>query len=181
MHDLVRYYQNCPRILMLHIVGAVVAWFSPVDVLERYGIIESFVSRMGSVFPVIGAAMEVSKFPGVTGLYFSIMYLFLPVRIVESAKAFYENRTCTFNKINGVVWKKIVVSIGVIFFFLFGVISIVFSRSYYEINIVPISQSRLWLGLVGPIFAGGAEGFGVAVGMVWIFIFLSWLLSKIKK
>lgn len=67
-----------------------------------------------------------------------------------------------------------------IVFFGFGVVTVLFGRPYYEINIIPISRSRFLLGLVGPLFAGGAEAFGIAVGFVWIFIFVSWVLSKIR-
>ncbi|HEF5874189.1 TPA: hypothetical protein SAY52_004856 [Burkholderia cenocepacia] len=181
LKGLLRYYRYCPRILSLHIFGALIAWFAPADVLVRYKILADFVSWAGRVFPVVNEAAEKSAFPGVMGLYFSIMYALLPVRIFDSARAFYVDRGHTVAIIKKSFFKRVILSVGVVFFFVFGVAAVLFGRPYYEINVLPISESRFLLGLIGPIFAGGAEGFGVAAGIAWIFIFFSWVFFKIKR
>ncbi|WP_155628136.1 hypothetical protein [Burkholderia territorii] len=180
LKGLLKYYRYCPRILSLHIFCALIAWFAPADVLVRYQILADFVSWVSRVFPVVNEAARKSVFPGVMGLYFSIMYALLPMRIFDSARAFYMGRGGTVVAIRRSFVKRVILSIGVAFFFVFGVASVLFGRPYYEINILPISESRFLLGLIGPVFAGGAEGFGVAVGFVWIFIFISWVFCKIK-
>ncbi|WP_175704807.1 hypothetical protein [Burkholderia ambifaria] len=180
LKGLLRYYRYCPRMLALHFVSALMAWFAPEDILARYQALGEFASYMENIFPVIGEAIVRSAFPEVTGLYFAIMYVFLPLRIIDSTRAFYADRDKTFEKIRGFFWKRIFASIGVVVFFGFGVVTVLFGRPYYEINVIPISKSRFLLGLVGPLFAGGAEAFGIAVGFVWIFIFVSWVLSKIR-
>ncbi|WP_155754858.1 hypothetical protein [Burkholderia anthina] len=180
LKGLLRYYRYCPRMFALHFISALMAWFAPEDILVRYQALGGFVSYMANIFPVIGEAIERSAFPEVTGLYFAIMYVFLPLRIIDSTRAFYADRDRTFEIIRGFFWKRVFASIGVVVFFGFGVVAVLFGRPYYEINIIPISKSRFLLGLVGPVFAGGVDAFGVAVGFVWIFIFVSWVLSKTR-
>ncbi|WP_334040825.1 hypothetical protein [Burkholderia ambifaria] len=101
LKGLLRYYRYCPRMLALHFVSALMAWFAPEDILARYRALGEFASYMENIFPVIGEAIERSAFPEVTGLYFAIMYVFLPLRIIDSTRAFYADRDKTFEKIRG--------------------------------------------------------------------------------
>ncbi|MGZ2746567.1 hypothetical protein [Burkholderia stagnalis] len=180
MLALLRYYRHCPVMLMLHIVGALIAWCAPVDVLGQYPILRSLTSIAGEISPVVNHAARKSAFPEVAELYFAVMYISMPIRVFDGVRIFYLERNCTLEKIRASLRGAIGVSFSIIFFFGFGIVVLMFGRPYYEINIMPISQSRLWLGLVGPIFAGGMEVFGISVGLVWIYIFFSWVCSKLR-
>lgn len=166
--------------LVLHIVGALIAWFAPVDVLGQYPVLRSLASIAGDISPVVNSAAKKSAFPEVAELYFAVMYISMPVRVFDGVRIFYLERNYTLEKIRASLRGRILVSFSLIFFFCFGVVALLFGRPYYEINIMPISQSRIWLGLIGPIFAGGMEVFGISVGLVWTYILFSWVCSKLR-
>lgn len=180
MSTLLRYYRHCPVMMMLHIVGVLIAWIAPIDVLTRYPALRSLVLFIGEIFPVVNSAVERSTFPEVTGLYFSVMYASMPLRVFDGVRFAYFERNYTLGKIRASMRSRIEVSIFIPFLLCFGVVALTFGRPYYEINVFPISESRFLLGLVGPIFAGGMEAFGMSVGLVWTYIFLSWMCSKLR-
>ncbi|WP_155681416.1 hypothetical protein [Burkholderia stagnalis] len=180
MSTLLRYYRHCPMMLLLHIVGALIAWGAPIDVLGRYPALRTFVSCLGEIFPVVNSAAEKSTSPEVTGLYFSVMYVSMPLRVFDGVRFAYFERNYTLGRISASMRDRIGVLISVSFMFCFGVVALALGRPYYEINVFPISQSRFLLGLVGPIFAGGMEAFGISVGLVWTYIFFSWICSKLR-
>lgn len=180
MSTLLRYYRHCPVMMMLHIVGALIAWCAPIDVLGRYPTLRSLVLFLGEIFPVVNSAVERSIFPEVTGLYFSVMYASMPLRVFDGVRFAHLERNYTFWKIRASMRSRIGVLISVPLLLCFGVVALTIGRPYYEINVFPISQSRFLLGLAGPIFAGGMEAFGMSVGLVWTYIFLSWMCSKLR-
>lgn len=177
---LIKYYRHCPAMLALHIVGALIAWFAPVDVFGQYPVLRSLASIAGDISPVVNSAAKKSAFPEVAELYFAVMYISIPMRVFDGVRIFYLERNYTLEKIRASLRGRILVSFLLIFFFGFGVVALLFGRPYYEINIMPISQSRIWLGLIGPIFAGGMEVFGISVGLVWTYIFFLWMRSKLR-
>ncbi|WP_230940458.1 hypothetical protein [Burkholderia territorii] len=68
--------------------------------------------------------------------------------------------------------RKIYAIFVVLMFMCMGFYSILADGYFYEWNFVAISRSRMWLGLIGPLFAGGAEVIAIAAGIVAISIAL---------
>lgn len=68
---------------------------------------------------------------------------------------------------------KKIYSVSIVFAFAgMGLFSLFIAGYYFEWNFVAVSRSRLWLGFIGPLFAGGADITAIAVGSVVIFMAL---------
>ncbi|WP_282508499.1 hypothetical protein [Burkholderia cepacia] len=162
-----------PALLALHLCGVVIAWFAPDDALTRWPLIKIAVASVGGVFPLLPAAVEASKFPDVTALYFLLMLIAVPMRLFVAIRFCYLYRSrieSGYSKISRV--RKIYSIVAVLVFMYLGFDSILVDGYFFEWNFVAISRSRMWLGLIGPFFAGGAEVVAIAAGAVVIFISL---------
>ncbi|WP_244100074.1 hypothetical protein [Burkholderia anthina] len=162
-----------PALLALHLSGLVIAWFAPDDALTRWPFLTIAVANVGEIFPLLPAAVEKSKFPDVTALYFLLMLVTVPMRLWVAIRFCYSYRSrieSGYSKISRV--RKIYSIVVVLVFMCMGFLSILVDGYFFEWNFVAISRSRVWLGLIGPLFAGGAEVIAIAAGVVVIFISL---------
>ncbi|MCA7973726.1 hypothetical protein LGM42_28050 [Burkholderia sp. AU39826] len=171
-------YKFSPAILVLHVAGAIVAWLAPEDALVRWPFLDVIVASVGKVFPLLFGAIERSKFPDVTALYFALMLAAFPFRILVGFRLLYAGQAKgreTYERLS--ITGKVKVICGAPFFLLCGVFVLV-EGYYYEFNFIPISESRLWLGLVGPLFAGGAHIMCISLGLSWIWFFVVGIFSS---
>ncbi len=189
----IRIYRMSPALLALHLSGVAIAWFAPDDALTRWPFMKMAVANVGEVFPLLPEAVKKSKFPDVTALYFFLMLVAIPMRLSVGIRFCYSYRYRVeggYSKIS--IVKKIYSIVVVLVFMCMGFNSILVEGYFYEWNFVAISRSRIWLGLIGPFFAGGAELIAIAVGVVAIFIALrrvfackkggrSWLVMKLTN
>ncbi|WP_310674613.1 hypothetical protein [Burkholderia multivorans] len=81
-----------PALLVLHVVGALIAWFAPNDALTRWPFLKIVVADVGEILPLLPDAIEKSKFPGVTALYFSLMLAATPLRLWVAVRCTYSYR-----------------------------------------------------------------------------------------
>lgn len=162
-----------PVLLALHLSGVVIAWFAPDDALTRWPLLKIAVTDVGEIFPLLPEAVKKSRFPDVTALYFLLMLVAVPMRLWVAIRFCYSYRSRIengYSKISRV--RKIYSFFVALIFMCVGFSSILVDGYFFEWNFVAISRSRMWLGLIGPLFAGGAEIIAIAAGVVVIFIAL---------
>ncbi|HEJ2444192.1 hypothetical protein [Burkholderia multivorans] len=93
-----------PALLVLHVVGALIAWFAPDDALTRWPFLKIVVADVGEILPLLPDAIEKSKFLGVTALCFSLMLAATPlgfwvaVRCTYSYRIRIEREYCEFSR-----------------------------------------------------------------------------------
>jgi len=152
----VEFYHRSPALLVLHFVGALIAWFAPGDVLTHWSALAEMVANIGSVFPLLPKAIEKSMFPEVTALYFSLMMVAMPLRVFEVLRLCYAERDRIVSGYSDFSWKrKIFMFIGSLLFLWVSIFLTFFHGQYFEWNFMSIGRSRFWLGMAGPLFAGG--------------------------
>ncbi|MBR8415009.1 hypothetical protein KDW09_30055 [Burkholderia cenocepacia] len=170
---MIRIYRMSPALLALHLSGVAIAWFTPDDALSRWPFLKMAVANVGEIFPLLPEAVKKSRFPDVTALYFFLMLIAIPVRLSVAIRFCYSYRPQIENGYSKIsIAKKIYLIVVVLMFMCMGFHSILVEGYFYEWNFVAISRSRIWLGLIGPFFAGGAEVIAIAAGVVAIFIAL---------
>jgi hypothetical protein len=178
---LIRLYRFSPALFVLHLSGALIAWFAPDDALTRWSFLRELVAGIGEIFPMLTGAVRKSNFPDVTALYFSLMLLAVPLRFWVAFRIFCFYRDEIFHKYSNLSAGK---KVRVVFFssisMCIGVLNFTHSGSY-DWNFMSISRSKFWLGLIGPIFAGGAEIFCISAGLVSIFISVFYILNSKRK
>lgn len=176
--EIIGIYKFSPVILVLHVAGVIVAWLAPEDVLEQWPFLDVIVAGVGKVFPLIFGAVEKSKFPDVTALYFALMLAAFPFRLLVGFRLLYAGQAKgreTYERLSMAGKAKVI--FGAPFFLLCGIFVLV-EGYYYEFNFIPISESRLCLGLVGPLFAGGAHIMCISLGLSWIWFFMTRIFSS---
>ncbi|MGU8078751.1 hypothetical protein [Burkholderia pyrrocinia] len=162
-----------PALLALHLSGVVIAWFAPDDALTRWPLLKIAVTDVGEIFPLLPEAVKKSRFPDVTALYFLLMLVAVPMRLWVAIRFCYSYRSRIENGYSKISLVRKIYSIFVVLIFMcVGFSSILVDGYFFEWNFVAISRSRMWLGLIGPLFAGGAEVIAIAAGVVVIFIAL---------
>lgn len=153
---LIEFYRRSPVLMVLHLAGTLIAWFAPDDALTRWPALKIIVTGVGEIFPLVPKAIEKSLFPDVTALYFTLMLSATPLRIFEALRLCYAERDRIILGYLGYSWKRKVLAFLVAFIFLSGsVFLLIFHGQYFDWNFVSVAQSKLWLGMVGPLFAGG--------------------------
>lgn len=142
--------------MVLHLTGALIAWFAPDDALTRWPGLKAVVTSIGGVFPLVHKAVERSLFPDVTALYFSLMLALTPVRIFEGLRLCYAEKERIVAGYIGFSRKRRVAAFCCALFFWSGsVFFLIFDGQYIDWNFVSVAESRFWLGVIGPLFAGG--------------------------
>ncbi|MEN8511528.1 hypothetical protein [Burkholderia sp. RS02] len=142
--------------MVLHLAGALIAWFAPNDALTRWPVLKTIVTSIGEVSPLLFKAIERSQFPDVTALYFSLMLVAIPLRIFEAFRLCYAEREEIVAGYFDYSWKrKAFAFLIAILFFSGSVFLLVFHGQYFDWNFMSVGKSRFWLGMVGPLFAGG--------------------------
>ncbi|KVL38293.1 hypothetical protein WT12_18585 [Burkholderia territorii] len=170
---MIKVYRMSPALLVLHLSGVVIAWFAPDDALTRWSFLKVAVANAGEIFPLIPGAVKKSKFPDVTALYFFLMLAAIPMRLSVAIRFCYSYRSRIESGYSKISFARKIYAIFVVLMFMcMGFYSILADGYFYEWNFVAISRSRMWLGLIGPLFAGGAEVIAIAAGVVAIFIAL---------
>ncbi|KVN25966.1 hypothetical protein WJ63_15015 [Burkholderia pyrrocinia] len=170
---MVALYRLSPAILALYIAGALIAWFAPEDALVRWPFLNVVVTNIGKVFPLLPSAVEKSKFPDVTALYFALMLAAFPFRLIVGCRLFYAGQAKAkevYRKLSLRERLKVILMVPILFF---CSVFLLIEGYYYELNFISISGSRLWLGLVGPLFAGGAQIICISLSFGWIRFYLS--------
>ncbi len=153
---LIEFYRRSPALMALHLAGALIAWFAPDDVLKRWPVMKSVVTAIGEVFPLLPKAIEKSMFPDVTALYFALMLAAIPLRIFEAFRLCYAEREEIVDGYFGYSWKRKAFAFLIAILFLsWSVFLMIFHGQYFDWNFMSVGKSRFWLGVVGPLFAGG--------------------------
>jgi hypothetical protein len=137
-------------------IGALVAWVSPLDVMDRLSFLKPLAHSMAEVFPPMAMYVAVSDFPQVTELYFLLMFLHAPLHAAfawEDARPWRNVRAKIWN--SGLAGKgKLLIQASVLgpgmafFLLLFD------PGRAVVITILPIHSSRSVLGLIGWLSAG---------------------------
>ncbi|ACA94129.1 hypothetical protein Bcenmc03_4999 [Burkholderia orbicola MC0-3] len=153
---LIEFYRRSPVLMALHFAGALIAWFAPDDALKRWPMLKPAVTAIGEVFPLLPKAIEKSLFPDVTALYFALVLAAVPIRIFEGFRLCYAERKEIVAGYFGYSWKRKICAFMVAILFLCGsVFLLIFHGQYFDWNFMSVGRSRFWLGVVGPLFAGG--------------------------
>ncbi|CAI8698311.1 TRAP transporter small permease [Burkholderia sp. IT-111MI5] len=153
---LIEFYRRSPALMALHLAGTLIAWFAPDDALKRLPVLKPVVTAIGEVFPLLPKAIEKSLFPDVTELYFALMLAAIPLRIFEAFRLCYAEREEIVAGYFDYSWKrKAFAFLVAILFFSGSVFLLIFHGQYFDWNFMSVGKSRFWLGMVGPLFAGG--------------------------
>jgi hypothetical protein len=82
------------EVLFVLVTSAIVAVGAPVNVLTRSPSLSRFVSLMLHRFPSVSGYIEVSEFPQISGIYFSVSALITPILLVYfwRVRSFYIER-----------------------------------------------------------------------------------------
>lgn len=167
---MIKIYRMNPVLLVVHLAGALIAWFAPDDALTRWPYLRIVVEGIGEIFPLLLSAMKESEFHDVTAIYFALMLIAMPVRFCAAIRICCSYRDRVLNGYYKFPLVKKIYSVIVVFAFSgMGLFSLFIGGYYFEWNFVAVSRSRLWLGFIGPLFAGGADITAIAVGSVVIF------------
>lgn len=176
---LIEFYRRSPALMALHLAGALIAWFAPDDVLNRWPVLKPMVAAVGEVFPLLPKAIEKSLFPDVTALYFALMLAAIPLRIFEAFRFCYAEREEIVAGYFGYSWKRKILAFLVALFFVSGsVFLLIFYGQYLDWNFMSVGKSKFWLGIVGPLFAGGYLVICFVVGVVAIISLLCCVFSN---
>jgi len=175
--DMLFMYRRYPGILILHISGAAIAWFAPGDVLSRWESLVEAVAAVGGIFPLLNVAVEKSQFPEVTAVYFALMLAAIPYRLWVGCRMWYAGADRGREVYKNISLKERMKIIFMTPLLLCAGMYFLFSDFYFEWNFIPVSKSRVWLWLVGPLFAGGAQISCISLSTGWICCFLSSIVS----
>lgn len=158
MRNLIDFYRS-PLIWGSHLLGALIAWFAPDNVLSVWPFLKSLTGPIDTVFPIVGNYASRSQFPEVTELYFAVMSIVAPLWAYRA----WQNPRFMFNQQefekrvvrNGlpfIIFAWFVVALFFPLLALFGL----FVNPGYDFNVMPINRSRLALGFFGPVFSVSA-------------------------
>jgi hypothetical protein len=169
---LIRLYRFSPALFVLHLSGALIAWFAPDDALVRWPFLKNVVAGVGEIFPLLPDAVRKSKFPDVTALYFSLMLIAVPLRFWVVVRLYCSRRDQIFDRfIYFSILRKIYTISVLTFFACIGFLFLFVYGHFYEWNFMAVSRSRMWLGLIGPLFSGADSICGLVAGVIAIDVF----------
>ncbi|OJA36220.1 hypothetical protein BGV47_19990 [Burkholderia ubonensis] len=133
--------------MVIHLIGALIAWFAPEDALTRWKFLKIIVVGVGKIFALLPNAVEKSKFPDVTALYFALMLAAFPYRLLVGCRLAYAGQAKAKEVYGKLPLRERLKVIFVVPILLFCGVYILIEGYYYEWNFMAISDSRLWLGL----------------------------------
>lgn len=151
MNEIFLIYRN-PTIAIAHVIGAIVALFAPIDVLDNYQFLSNFVNIIHDSIPSIRGFMRNSDFPQVTGFYFSLSLITgFPVfiELCKHPEYFIPDGKKAIERFG--YFHIFYPIFGVLIFFGFFIFSFLHSGKKWDS--LPIHDSRFALALVGPLFA----------------------------
>ena len=142
-----------PWIWGTFLMGALVAWFAPLDVLDQSAALRSFTELMGQIFPPVVGYKKSSKFPQVSALYFSLMFLLGPIWFWKHLSI----SRHTVRQPSGKIWSlprplrvPLVILLGGALFIGLPAFQL-FLNPGYDFHVMSISSSRPSLGIWGPL------------------------------
>lgn len=159
------YFLREPILRYSILAGLLIALYAPENILDQLPVLKPFTQLMSTIFPPIEYYALKSKFPQVSELYFSLMWVFSPLHFYYLNADFRAQRFEWARK-----WKRIEFDVPYhgfkqyanrifITVFLMPVLIIVglFYNKGYDFNLLPINSSRTALGLFGFWFAGAGS------------------------
>jgi hypothetical protein len=154
------------EVLFVLVTSAIVAVGAPVNILTRSPSLSRFVSLISHRFPCVSGYIEVSEFPQISGIYFSISALITPILLVH----FWRVRLFYIERMNEKFQQsplRFRLGVCVIAFIAFAALYISYFVTHkFEYSSIPISSSRMALALFGWIFGGGAAWISVAASLL---------------
>jgi len=151
------YLVHEPVIYVPILLGAMVAWFAPLDVLERVPVLQGLVDAVGRFYLPLERYVGKSSFPQVTALYFALMVLHAPLHLLYIGREY----TRTFEKRRAQILAspenaRIAAWIGNGILLPFAIVYSLYWDPGRVLAITPLHDSRFALGLTGWLYAGGA-------------------------
>jgi hypothetical protein len=156
-------------------LGLALALEAPEDILTSIPFLKQFTTFMRWIVPCINGAVTQSKFPQITELYLSISWALSPLYLIYSWGRYYcgigfgvkrvlssmkEKRAATL--LRGLWNLVLIIFIAFSFFFYLFHYD---GSDLFSSGIIPLSKSRLTLGLVGWLIAGG--GMIILANLLW--------------
>lgn len=146
------YFIHEPVIYVPILLGAVFAWFAPVDVLDQSALLRRFVEWVGSIYRPLGRYASKSSFPQVTAVYFAAMFVHAPLHMFFVGRYYRSTLPDRRGKVTASparIWLCFLVLCPV------AIIYFLHWDPGRALAITPVHDSRLALGLVGWLYAGG--------------------------
>ncbi|WGY71001.1 hypothetical protein KEC55_28780 [Burkholderia cepacia] len=138
---LIEFYRRSPALMVLHLAGALIAWFAPDDALNRWPVLKPVVTAVGEVFPLLPKTIEKSLFPDVTALYFALMLAAIPLRIFEAFRLCYAERDEIAAGYFDYSRKRKIIAFLVSLLFVSGsVFLLIFYGQYFDWNFMSIGK-----------------------------------------
>ncbi len=177
--DLFWLYRQKP-ILALHVLGAAIALFVPVDVFTIIPLTRGIVEVVNSFFPIVCNFAIRSDFPEVTQLYGAIMVVTTPYWLWIWSRWPYMDKQMAYmiQLMRGSLWKVIVMPFipfaGVLmtYFFLFVDIQLT------EYKTIPFHSSRWALALFGPVLYCWVPATGLGIAFLTANVFRRYLKGE---
>ena len=156
VRELLRFLSSWEMLVVQGLSMSIVG-LSPDDVLTRYSVLATFVHWLGTWIRPVVHYQQLSQFPQITGVYFSIMFLVTPIILFYSPKM---KRLVFRYGEAGFIERPIRFCVGAIMLCLFCILSIPFfyiwNRAEDEFfPFLHIGSSKFSLAIVGWVAAGG--------------------------
>lgn len=151
------YLFHSPVIYVPILLGALIAWFAPQDVLERVPALQALVDAVRRVYLPLQRYAGKSSFPQVTALYFSLMVLHAPLHAIYIGREFartFESRRAKV--LASPETARVAAWITNLVLLPFAVIYSLYWDPGRVLAVTPLHDSRFALGVVGWLYAGGA-------------------------
>lgn len=179
LNDLLWLYRQKP-ILTLHFLGALIALFSPIDILSRVPALNDIVGTIGSLFPLVENFAKYSRFPEVTQLYGATMIVTAPYWILVWLRgSFFEMN------VNRMLAKLHDSKRSIFFLLALPVLMVpalyvsIFLAEPTEFSLLPFHSARWALAIVGPILYCWLPAFGLLAILLPIRALIKYSTDKI--
>lgn len=162
-------YLICEPLIYVPIVlAALLAWFAPLDIMDRMPQVKQLTGLLRSAFPAMDAYVRKSSFPQVTEIYFAVMALHAPFHVPFIYKD-YRQRLAMFraNWHKAVVGRLATVLCAFFMFPAFAVFAVLVNPGY-DLAWMPINSERWALGLCGWFLAGAGAVLMATTSALWI-------------
>lgn len=150
--DLLWLYRK-PSIILIHVLGGIMAFFVPDDILSTSTLLRDFVAAVNLILPIVSNSARHSLFPQVTQLYVAVMLCTSPYWVyvalrwpdLEKSKVLMLNTACrTFGKR---------VLLHILPFFLIVTLYVYFFKvEITDLHLAPFQHERWALAVFGPVF-----------------------------
>jgi len=176
MKNIFRVYLH-PSVWLTHLLTISIAWLVPPDILERYQLLEVLANITAQVFPMVDGYGQKSAFPGVSKLYFALILVIAPIWVwrllVDASLA--ADREAFVRHLSESRLRLLLLIPFAIVQLLVGVFLLFFNPGI-QFNVMPINDSRLALGVFGPVY-----GIVPFVLMGGVLIYLRALITRSRS